>query len=229
MAQSSEGPLTVAAQFASERGTRALLTCAVVAGPLWWAAVLVQMLTRPGFDIRRHAISLLSLGDVGWIQVVNFIVAGTLLVAGALGMRRALNGGRGGASGPLLVCAFGLGLIGAGLFAPDPLNGFPPGTPSSSGQLSGHGALHVLFSSASFLSLIVVSSVVFARRFAALGQRGWALYAVAAGVSVLVAWAALVVTAASSSVVNVAFPAAVALTWALITVVAAQLRAGRDY
>ena len=87
----------------------------------------------------------------------------------------------------------------------------------------------MLFSSASFLSLIVVSSVVFARRFAALGQRGWTLYAVAAGVSVLVAWAALVVTAASSSVVNVAFPAAVALTWALITVVAAQLRAGRDY
>lgn len=225
-----EGPLTVSAQFSSERGTRALLTCALVAGPLWWAVVLAQMLARPGFDLRRHAISLLSLGDLGWIQVVNFIVAGTLLVAGSLGMRRALNGGRGGAWGPVLVGAFGLGLIGAGLFAPDPLNGFPPGTPSSSGGLSGHGALHVLFSSASFLCLIVVSAVVFARRFATLGQRGWALYAVAAGVSVLVAWAWLVVTAASSSVVNVAFPAAVALAWALITVVAAQLLSLRgDY
>ena len=227
-AMAREGPLTVSAQSSSESGTRALLTCALVAGPLWWAVVLVQMLIRPGFDIRRHAISLLSLGDLGWIQVINFIVAGTLLVAGSLGMRRALNGGRGGAWGPVLVATFGLGLIGAGVFAPDPLNGFPPGTPSSPSGLSGHGALHLLFSSASFLSLIVVSTVVFARRFAALGQRGWALCAVAAGVLVLVAWAALVVTAASSSIVNIAFPAAVALTWALITVVAAQLR-GRDY
>lgn len=41
-------------------------------------------------------------------------------------------------------------------------------------------------SSVSFLSLILVASVVFARRFAALGQRGLALYALAAGVSVLV-------------------------------------------
>ena len=218
----------MAAQLASERGTRALLACGLVAGPLWWAVVLVQMVTRPGFDVRRHAISLLSLGDVGWIQVINFIVAGTLLVAGALGMRRALDGGRGGAWGPPLVGAFGLGLIGAGLFAPDPLNGFPPGTPTSPGQLSVHGALHLLFSSASFLSLIVVASVVFARRFAALAQRGLAVYAVAAGVCVLAAWAALAVTAAGSSVVNVAFPAAVALSWALITVVAAQLLAGRD-
>ena len=218
----------MAAKLASERGTRALLTCGVVAGPLWWAVVLVQMMTRPGFDIRRHAISLLSLGDVGWIQVINFIVAGTLLVAGALGMRRALDGSRGRDWGPLLVGAFGLGLIGAGLFAPDPLNGFPPGTPNSPGQLSGHGALHLLFSSASFLSLIVVAGVVFARRFVALGQRGLALYAVAAGVSVLAAWAALVVTAASSSIVNVVFPVAVSLTWALITVVAAQLVAGRN-
>src|SRR5215510_13610204 len=151
MAQSSEGPLAVAAQFASERGTRALLTCAVVAGPLWWAVVLVQMLVRPGFDIRRHAISLLSLGDVGWIQVANFILAGALLVAGAFGMGRALDSGRARTWGSLLVGAFGLGLIGAGLFAPDPLNGFPAGTPDGPGHLSGHGALHLLFSSASFL------------------------------------------------------------------------------
>src|SRR5262249_16856196 len=147
---------------------------------------------------------------------------------GAPGSGRARRGPRGGRGGGGGGGPGGGARRGAGVCARAVWKGVAPGTGGLPGGLRGHGALHLLFSSASFLSLIVVSTVVFARRFAALGQRGWALCAVAAGVLVLVAWAALVVTAASSSIVNIAFPAAVALTWALITVVAAQLR-GRDY
>ncbi|HZD56197.1 MAG TPA: DUF998 domain-containing protein [Anaerolineales bacterium] len=68
--------------------TRALVTCGVIAGPLYIAVGLVQMLTRPGFDITRHSLSLLSNGDLGWIQIANFLVAGLLVIAGAAGMRR---------------------------------------------------------------------------------------------------------------------------------------------
>lgn len=43
-------------------GTRRLLACGVAAGPLFLAAALIQALTRPGFDLSRDAVSLLSIG-----------------------------------------------------------------------------------------------------------------------------------------------------------------------
>ncbi|HKZ68736.1 MAG TPA: DUF998 domain-containing protein, partial [Anaerolineales bacterium] len=68
--------------------TRALLACGVVAGPVYLSVGLVQAFTRPGFDITRHALSLLSNGDLGWIQITNFVITGLLVIAGAVGMRR---------------------------------------------------------------------------------------------------------------------------------------------
>jgi hypothetical protein len=35
---------------------------------------------RPDYDPMRHPVSLLSLGDAGWVQVAIFIVTGTLLL-----------------------------------------------------------------------------------------------------------------------------------------------------
>jgi hypothetical protein len=48
-----------------------------------------------GVDLSRHPLSLLSLGDLGWIQIANFVVTGVLYVACAVGMRRALGPGPG--------------------------------------------------------------------------------------------------------------------------------------
>jgi hypothetical protein len=45
---------------------------------------MFQMLVRHGFDIRRHALSLLTNGDLGWIQILNFVLPGLLVIAGAL-------------------------------------------------------------------------------------------------------------------------------------------------
>jgi len=53
------------------------------------------MLTRDGFDPRRHPLRLLSLGGLGWIQITNLIVAGPPFVAAAVGMRRVLHSGQG--------------------------------------------------------------------------------------------------------------------------------------
>jgi hypothetical protein len=107
--------------------TRVLLSCGVVAGPLFLAVVFAQALTRDGFDLSRHPISLLSLGELGWIQIANFVVAGVLYVACAVGMRRVLHPGRGGTWGPVLVGGLGVGLILAGVFVADAGAGFPPG------------------------------------------------------------------------------------------------------
>jgi Protein of unknown function (DUF998) len=83
--------------------TRALLAGGAVAGPLFIIVGLLQAVTREGFDLRRHPLSLLSNGDLGWIQIANFVVTGLLFAAAAVGMRRVMHPGRGGTWGPLLV------------------------------------------------------------------------------------------------------------------------------
>jgi len=157
------------------RPTRALLACGVVAGPLFIALILIQDYTRPGFDPRRQPLSLLSLGDWGWVQIANFIVTGLLYGACAVGMRRSLHPDRGGTWGPLLIGTFGAGLIIAGVFRTAPGWGYPAGAPSGiptetsvSYVLHGFGFFVVLVS-------LIAACFVFTWRFAALGDRRWAI------------------------------------------------------
>ena len=112
--------------------------CSSDLGPIYLLVGLAEILTRNGFDVRQHALSLLSNGRFGWIQIANFLVSGALVIAGAIGTRFLLRGGRGGTWGPILLAGYGLGLIGAGLFLADPARGFPPGTPAGATQMSRH-------------------------------------------------------------------------------------------
>ena len=68
-----------------------LLACGVALGPLFYVVVVAQILTRTGFDISKHPLSLLSLGNTGWIQIANFILTGLLAIACAFGMRRVMR------------------------------------------------------------------------------------------------------------------------------------------
>ena len=70
--------------------TRSLLGYGVIAGPLYVVVSLAQALTRDGFDLTRHAWSLLANGSLGWIQIANFVVVGAMTIAFAVGLRRAL-------------------------------------------------------------------------------------------------------------------------------------------
>src|SRR6266516_979263 len=123
--------------------TRALLSCGVVAGPIYIGVGLIEMITRPGFDLRRHSLSVLANGDWGWIHSAMLVITGLLTIACAIGIWRALHPGRAGTWGPLLVGLYGLGLIGAGFFSADPALGFPPGTPAGAHSISWHGAVQL--------------------------------------------------------------------------------------
>ena len=189
--------------------------------PLFFAVALLQSVTRAGFDIRQNAISLLSLGDLGWIQMANFVITGVLSVACAFGVRRVLGSQRAGTWGPLLFGGYGVGLIIAGLFPPDPAFGFPPGAPSGPPVgMSSHAALHAVGFFVSFLSLIA-DSFVFARRFSSLQKRGWVIYCIATGIAapLLVVLSGLIM---SWTGVIVALAGAVAFGWASAT--SARLR-----
>ncbi len=148
---------------------------------------LVEGATHTRYDPLRQPVSSLALGDWGWIQSANFIVAGLLTLAFAAGLRRALRLGKGSTLGPLLVGVWAVGLLGAGVFVTDPVSGYPPGTPDRLSGNSWHGALHDLFSLLGFVAL-AAACFVFGRRFAGRGNRGWALYSAISGVVFAVAF-----------------------------------------
>ncbi|HZM23736.1 MAG TPA: DUF998 domain-containing protein [Anaerolineales bacterium] len=210
----------------SDRLTRALLICGVIAGPLYILLGVIQMLIRPGFDPTRHDLSLMSNGDLGWIQITNFVLTGLLTIAGAIGMWRVLHGGKGGTWGPILVAVYGLGLIGAGFFVADPALGFPPGTSADAHSISGHGLMHFVTGGIGFLALIA-ACFVFARMFRALKQNGWAGYSLITG---MLFFAAFFGIAAGSQLggtvlvfVTLAFTAAVVLAWSWISALSTHL------
>ena len=215
---------TATSKPSAENLTRALLVCGVIAGPLYIIVALLQALTREGFDITRHEVSLLSNGDVGWIQITNFLVTGLLVIAGAIGMQRKLRSSRGRDWGPILVGVYGLGLIGAGIFVADPSLGFPPGTPADVATISWHGILHFICGAVGFLALIA-ACFVFARQFAVLGQRGWAVYSVATGVLFFAAFFG-VASGQSQSWSVIGFWIGVVLIWAWISSISVRLMAG---
>lgn len=141
--------------------TRALLLSGAAAGLIFVAVSTVEIFARPGFDIRKHAISMLSLGDRGWVMAGTFIVAGLLTMACAMGLRQALPGGWGAVAAPLLVGLYGVGLVMAGVF-PAPVGmGFPPGTPDDLAPVMTTSAkLHSVAFMVAFSSMILASFVL---------------------------------------------------------------------
>jgi hypothetical protein len=201
--------------------TRNLLACGVAAGPVYVVVSLAQAFTRDGFDPVRHAWSLLSNGELGWIQITNLVLTGLLTVALAVGLRRVLRPGSGGTWAPRLIGAYGVSLIAAGAFVADPALGFPPGTPAGAADVTWHGTLHFVAGAIGFACLIAACFVI-ARRFAAEGRRGWAVASRATGVLFAAAFVGIG-SGSSSPMINLAFVAAVVIAWAWVSALSAHL------
>ncbi|MEC0240161.1 DUF998 domain-containing protein [Paenibacillus dokdonensis] len=204
-----------------ERTIRLLLMGGMISTPLFYLAAIIQTFTRTGFDIRRHAISTLTLGDMGWIQSVNFFVTGLLAVCAAIGVRRLLRGQKGGTWGALLIGVYGIGMILAGLFRPDPGLSFPPGAPAGMPtSMSGHAALHSAAFFTAFTCLIA-ASIVFARRFTSQGEHGWSIYCI---VSCILAVALIVAGSVIGTWVGVIMGSAGIVAFGWVSALAARLR-----
>lgn len=146
--------LITAAPATRRLSTRSLLAAAAAAGPFFFASVGVQLLTREGFDLRVHPFSQLATGDLGWIQIMTFVLAGLGVVGLAVAHRRLVVEGVGRRLVPLFVAIFGVGLIAAGLFVMDPQNGFPAGTPDGPALATSlHGLVHSIAAAVAFTAL----------------------------------------------------------------------------
>lgn len=161
------------------------LVCGIVAGPLYLMVSYGQAFTRQGFDLTRNAFSYLSLGDLGWIQITNFVLCGLLFVVAATGMRQVLRFQASGTWGPLLIAIMGMSMIAGGVFVIDPAFGYPLGTPDRKpDSLTWHGGLHAVAFAAAIMSWMA-ACLIFGRRFAAAKQHRWAIYSIATGLILL--------------------------------------------
>jgi hypothetical protein len=202
--------------------TRALLACAVLGAPSWITVSLAQAATREGFDLTRHPLSMLSNGDLGWLQIANFVLAGTLAVLGAVGLRRALRGTPGGTWAPRLVGIHGVGMIAAGAFVMQPSDGFlgtPEGMPEA---LAWHSVGHMAAGSVAFTALIAACYVL-GHHFTRSGEPAAAYASRVAGTALLVGngWA---MTGGALGSLTLASGAITAMLWLSFT--AARLHRG---
>ena len=167
--------------------SRPLLLAGVIGPLVFIAAFLIEGITRPGYSAWRNFVSQLATGDGGWMQVVNFLVCGTLVAGFAIGLRRAMGSGRASIAAPILLGLFALALIVAGLFATDPALGYPVGAPEVH---TTHGMIHGLAGLAAF-SLLPAAAFAMAWRFSGdPSTRRWVVYSASIGVLLVVCFIA---------------------------------------
>jgi hypothetical protein len=144
-----------------------LVKAGIVAGPLLMGVALIQAFTRDGFDPIRHPMSLLSLGDLGWIQIANFVISGLLLIGASVGLKHSMKG-PGSVWAPRMILLYGFALIVGGVFTADAGLGFPPGAPLGAPEtISAHGMIHAFAPIIGFLAVIVFFGIVARRHFIA--------------------------------------------------------------
>lgn len=193
-----------------------LLTAGQFAGVIFCGVATYGILTRPGFDLQRHAVSNLSLGEGGWNMVAAFIVSGLLTLLCAIGLSHIMKEGRGRRALPILVGLYGLGLVLAGVFPAPACCGFPAGTPEDQ--------LPVMTPSAIVHSigfLVAFSSLIIACFVAAVRLRGAsALPSLLAGISM-----PLLVGSGMANVIapGVAFFIAAIIGWTWLAIIVMQL------
>ena len=195
---------------------RRLLTAGQLAGILFCGVAIYGILTRPAFDLQRHAASNLSLGEGGWTMVAAFIVSGVLTLLCAVGLSHILKEGRGRRALPILIGLYGLGLVIAGIFPAPACCGFPAGTPENQlPVMTPTAIIHSIGFMVAFSSLIIACFVA-----ALLLSGSAALPSLAAGISM-----SLLVGLGMSNVMapGVAFFIAAIVGWAWLAIVVMQL------
>jgi hypothetical protein len=177
----------------------AFLKCGILAGLLFNGTVLLQAAVRPGFDLRTIPLSLLSLGSFGWIQTLNFIVSGLLVMGCAAGVRRAMPS-RAGTFAAAMLVLYGVGLTAAGVFPADPIDGFPIGSRRAD-VMTWHANLHGLAFAVAHIG-IVLACLALAARFATRGRTGLAAFS---GATAVIVPGLIILGFSNSAVIGLAF------------------------
>ena len=135
----------------------------------------MQSLLRPEHSLVADPISALAAGPSGWVQDVNFLVFGALMVAYAIGLHLGVRPTRWGVVGVAFLVLSGVGLVWAGVF---------PSTDATGARWDDR-VLHIVAFPMTFLAA-GIGLIMMSRRMA--GDPRWrrsATYALATGIAVL--------------------------------------------
>ncbi len=195
---------------------RRLLSAGGFAGLFFCGVATFGILTRPGFDLQRHAVSNLSLGEGGWTMVAAFIASGALTLLCAIGLSHVLKDGRGHRALPVLVGLYGLGLVIAGIFPAPACCGFPAGIPEDQLPVMTPSAIiHSIGFMVAFSSLIIACFIAALRL-----SGGWSLLSLLAGILMPL----LVALGMSNAIApGIAFFIAAIIGWAWLAAVVMHL------
>jgi len=160
--------------------TRTLALAGVI-GPLWFTTlVVVQGFLLPDYSHVRMTISALGAWPTGWIQSLNFCVAGGLTMAFSVALHRTVRPTRRGRTGIALLIIGGIGVVVDGVFPWTMVNGVPTETPS-----------HVVGAITTFAAT-GLGLIVFSRRMSADPRwRDLATYTMASGIVVFLLFVAV--------------------------------------
>lgn len=159
------------------RSLRLRLWYGLIAAGLFHVIAIVEGILTPGYDASQQAISALSLGRWGWIQMSSFIFLGTIIISTATPWRKVLAAGSGAKAYPILTFLTGGSIILCGIFRQDPAPGYDPENLALTAPTL-TGLLHLLFAAIGALSSIT-GLIIMARRFAHTPLwKGWNIYSI---------------------------------------------------
>jgi len=176
---------------------RKLAAWAGILGPaIFVATFTIEGWLRAGYNPLSTYVSALSLGPRGWIQMLNFLLLGMLLLFFSFGVAAEFPSGKASRWGVILLMVMGILFLVSGPFVMDPM-----GTPQT--QVTVHGTIHGIAGAIIFL-LMPISCFVFLRRFRVETQwRSFQRWTLALGILVAVAVVALSITSKSPSLINI--------------------------
>jgi hypothetical protein len=131
---------------------RALLAAGLVT-PATVLALIVDGVSRPGYDAWRHQLSHLAIGQRGWLGTAELALAGLGVLGAGAGLRRKAALGH---WVPRLLAVTGGALIAAAAFHIDPGQGYPPGTAA---VRTWHGTVHDAAGLAVFAGLTAAAAI----------------------------------------------------------------------
>lgn len=148
---------SIASQAEARRRHIGLAAVAGMIGAVLFVSVFtVSGWLYPGYSPAQMFVSELSLGPHGWVQIINFVLTGALMLVFGLGLAAHFSIGAASRAGPALIQGIGVSLMASGPFTTDPSAMFQ--------QASIHGVVHGIFGALVF-TFAPISCFVFYRRF----------------------------------------------------------------
>ena len=169
----------------SSLANKLLILCGAI-GPIFLIfSYIIQERLREGYNPIMVTISALAIGPEGWVQTLTFLIAGALIIFFGYGLFKLRKTEKFSKLTPFFIIICGIGLIGAGIFVTDPINGFPPELYVSGEGSSFYGIIHKIFAGFLFVGL-PLACFAMDKYFKFKEDLKWRIYTLFTGISSLI-------------------------------------------